>query len=165
MEIRRITQAYRPLVNAFLQERWFSTVMIIRGRAFDLSGTNGFLLLEDGCITALITFYIAGRSCEITSLDSLAENRGAATALVEKVAAEAAARGCRHIRVVTTNDNIRAIRFYQKRGFDLKRLYRNSFMRARRIKPEIPLAGSDGIPLQHELEFKRPLPRRKRRPT
>jgi len=165
MDIRRITQAYRPLVNAFLQERWFSKVMVIRKKAFDLSGTDGFLLLEDDRVTALITFYIAGKSCEITSLDSLVENRGAATALVEKVTAEAEARGCRRIRVVTTNDNTRAIRFYQKRGFDLKRLHRNSLARARKIKPEIPIVGSDGIPLQHELEFERSIPRRKRRPT
>lgn len=165
MDIRRITQAYRPLVNAFLQARWFSTVMIIRGRAFDLSGTDGFLLLKNGCITALITFYIGGKSCEITSLDSLVENRGAATALLEKVAAEAEARGCRRIRVVTTNDNARAIRFYQKCGFNLTRLHRNSLARARKIKPEIPLAGSDGILLQHELEFERLLPRQKRRAT
>jgi ribosomal protein S18 acetylase RimI-like enzyme len=164
MDIRRISKEYRPLVNAFLRERWFSTVMVIRRRAFDLSGSDGFLLSEDGRVTALITFRIAGKTCEITSLDSLIENRGAGTALVESVIVEAAARGCRRVRVVTTNDNVRAIRFYQKRGFDLKRLYRNSLERARKIKPEIPAAGENGIPLKHELEFEHTIRRQKGRP-
>lgn len=165
MDVQRITETYRPLVNAFLRERWFSTVMVVRGRALDLSRSDGFLLAQDGRVSGLITFRIAGKTCEITSLDSLFENRGAATALVEAAAAEASARGCRRIIAVTTNDNARAIRFYQKRGFDLRRLHRNSLARARKIKPEIPLNGLDGIPLKHELEFERGIPRREERPT
>ena len=55
--------------------------------------------------------------------------------------------------VITSNDNMRAMAFYQKRGFDLVRLYRNGLEAARRLKPDIPLVGRDDIPLRHELEF------------
>ena len=33
------------------------------------------------------------------------------------------------------------------------RLYHNALDTARRIKPEIPLTGIDGIPLKHEIEL------------
>jgi len=45
------------------------------------------------------------------------------------------------------------MRFYQKRGFDMANLYRNAMDVSRRLKPEIPLIGEDGIPLRHEIEF------------
>ncbi|HRJ15429.1 MAG TPA: GNAT family N-acetyltransferase, partial [Saprospiraceae bacterium] len=60
---------------------------------------------------------------------------------------------CSRVWLVTTNDNIRAIRFYQKRGFDLVALHRNALEAARLLKPEIPMTGQDGIPIRHELEF------------
>ena len=42
---------------------------------------------------------------------------------------------------------------YQKRGFDLVRVYHNALEQARKLKPEIPLTGLDGIPLKHEIEL------------
>ena len=72
-----------------------------------------------------------------------------------KNAREANARGegIKKLILVTTNDNINALRFYQKRGFDMARLYRNAMEASRKIKPEIPLVGENGIPLRHEIEF------------
>ena len=55
----------------------------------------------------------------------------------------------------TTNDNLKAMGFYQRRGFDMARLYRNAVDAARSIKPEIPTVGEDGIPLRHEIEFEK----------
>ncbi len=51
------------------------------------------------------------------------------------------------------NDNINAIRFYQKRGFDMAHLFRNAMDISRKLKPEIPLIGDNSIPLRHEIEF------------
>ena len=59
--------------------------------------------------------------------------------------------------VITTNDNIGAIRFYQKRGFDMVKLYRGALERSRKLKPQIPLIGENEIPLRHEIEFERKL--------
>lgn len=94
-----------------------------------------------------------GRECEIISLDSVRENRGIGTALVNRVIQTAGDRGCEKVRVITTNDNVRAILFYQKRGFDMVRLYPNSVEEARKLKPEIPTRGEYGLPIRHEIEF------------
>lgn len=112
---------------------------------------------DGGGIRALVTFRTGRDTCEITSLDSLDENRGAASALISAVASEAVRRGAHRLLVVTTNDNLRAIRFYQHRGFAISRVYRNSLEAARRVKPEIPLRGENGVPLLHEIELTRML--------
>ena len=153
MNIQAVQQETRPLVNAFIAARWLSTNMIVRGEVVDLTAVDGFLVMQDGAIVGLITYRIRDGVCEITSLDSLLEGRGIGTALVARVIAEAHARQCSKLIVVTTNDNIAAIRFYQKRGFDMARLHRNALDRSRTLKPEIPLVGQDSIPLRHEIEF------------
>ena len=81
------------------------------------------------------------------------ENRGLGTRLLDMAIEAAREKSCRRVVLITTNDNIRAIRFYQKRGFDMARLYRNALDVSRRLKPEIPLIGEDSIPLRHEIEF------------
>ncbi|NLJ25121.1 MAG: GNAT family N-acetyltransferase, partial [Firmicutes bacterium] len=69
---------------------------------------------------------------------------------VKRVAAD---KGCKRVWVITTNDNVAAIRFYQLRGFSLVALYRNALEEARKLKPEIPLIGIDGIPVRDEVEL------------
>jgi hypothetical protein len=59
--------------------------------------------------------------------------------------------------LVTTNDNTAAIRFYQRRGWDLVALHRDALDRSRELKPAIPRTGDDGIALRHELELERRL--------
>jgi hypothetical protein len=55
--------------------------------------------------------------------------------------------------LITTNDNTHALRFYQRRGLQLAALHRNAIEESRRLKPEIPQHGADGIPLRDELEL------------
>lgn len=143
----------RPRINDFIREHWFSTNMAVRGKLIDLTKAEGFAALEDDRITGLATYFVTGSVCEITSLDSLVEHQGVGTALVNKVIEAAKGRGCSKIVLITTNDNLNAMRFYQKRGFDMAHLYRNALDASRKLKPEIPLVGDDGIPLRHEIEF------------
>jgi hypothetical protein len=54
--------------------------------------------------------------------------------------------------LVTTNDNLDALRFYQRRGFRLAKLRRGAVDAARsRLKPTIPEVGSFGIPIRDEI--------------
>lgn len=155
MEYVPITEDNRAQANAFLAARWFSTDMVIRGRTVDLSRAQGVAAMEQGGLSGLVTYIRSGDTMEITSLDSVTENRGVGTGLAARVLGLAAAAGCRRVIAVTTNDNIRAIRFYQKRGFDMSRFFHNSLNMSRHLKPQIPLVGNDGIPLRHEIEFEK----------
>jgi len=44
-------------------------------------------------------------------------------------------------------------RSYQQRGFVLAAIHRNALEQSRKLKPEIPLVGSDGISLRDEIEL------------
>jgi hypothetical protein len=65
-------------------------------------------------------------------------------------------QGCARLWVITTNDNVDALRFYQRRGFCLVRVHRGAVDRSRAgLKPEIPAVGAYGIPLRDEIELER----------
>ena len=153
MEWKRISTSDRTLVDEFIRQQWYTTTMIIRGKEIDMTQTEGFYVKEQEDIIGLITYLVSDDVLEVTSLNSLRENQGIGSKLVDAVIREAKDRKLKKILVVTTNDNINAIKFYQKRGFDMARLYHNALDISRKIKPEIPLIGDHSIPLRHEIEF------------
>lgn len=155
MNCERIDSANKEMVHAFIREHWYTTTMVIRGKQIDMTQAEGFFLREEDDIVGLITYIVYDNILEITSLDSLRENQGVGSTLVNRVVQEARERGIQKIVLITTNDNINAIRFYQKRGFDMARLFHNAVDAARKLKPEIPLIGENAIPLHHEIEFER----------
>ena len=153
MEWKRISTSDRTLVDEFIRQQWYTTTMIIRGKEIDMTQTEGFYVKEQEDIIGLITYLVSDDVLEVTSLNSLRENQGIGSKLVDAVIREAKDRKLKKILVVTTNDNINAIKFYQKRGFDMACLYHNALDISRKIKPEIPLIGDHSIPLRHEIEF------------
>lgn len=153
MECERIDDLNRNLVNAFIKQHWYTTTMIICGKEIDMTKTEGFYFSDGNNIVGLITYIVCGNIMEILSLDSLQENQGIGSKLVQNVIHEAKERKLQKIVLITTNDNINAIRFYQKRGFDMVHLFHNAMDVSRKLKPEIPLIGENSIPLRHEIEF------------
>lgn len=151
--IRPLTGADRAWVERFTAEYWGADLMVAHGESFYISRLPGFVAEADGAVTGLVTYNIAGSQCEITSLDSLREGFGIGSALIEAVMAVARARRCRRLFLVTTNDNVAALRFYQRRGFVLAALRPGAVVESRKIKPEIPLVGNDGIPIRDEIEL------------
>ncbi len=103
--------------------------------------------------TGLVTYRLEAVECEIVTIDSLIEGIGIGTALIDTVKAAAVAAKCERLWLITTNDNVKALRFYQRRGFALVAVYRNALEESRRLKPEIPLVGMHGIPLRDEIEL------------
>ena len=90
---------------------------------------------------------------EVTSLDSLRAGKGIGTTLINKVVEEARVKECQRVFLITTNDNLNALGFYQRRGFELSKLYRGVLSESRKIKPGIPLIGENNIPLRDEIEL------------
>ena len=156
MRIERIGPENRTEANCFLEERWFTTSMALRGELVDMTCADGFALYERGEMQALVTYrYLDDETMEMLSLDSASEHNGYGSALLDTLVGLAEEHGCRRIVLVTTNDNLHALRFYQKRGFDLVTVHRNALDAARALKPEIPMIGYYGIPIRHELELER----------
>jgi ribosomal protein S18 acetylase RimI-like enzyme len=73
--------------------------------------------------------------------------------LLAAVAEEAVRRGARRLWLITRNDNLDALRFYQRRGMRLCAIHRDAIDQARLVKPSIPLVGNFGIAIRDELEL------------
>ena len=137
----------------FVEDNWGANFVISRGKAHSINNLENFVVKENNSIIGLITYYIKDNECEIVTIDSIIENQGIGSNLIEIVINIAKNKGCKRVWLITTNDNTRAIRFYQKRGFNMINLYPNALEESRKLKPQIPLLGFDDIPIKHEIEF------------
>lgn len=167
--IRPLERSDREWVAHFLDERWGTTQIVSRGKAVYGHLLPGFMAeqnmappedeAEPSEVAAenigLITVHIGERECEITTLDSLLESKGVGTALVEAVEDWAREAGIERLWLVTTNDNLAALKFWQKRGYELVTVHRNAIAVARRIKPQIPITGLGGITIRDEIELEK----------
>lgn len=135
--------------KAFFEERWGSCQMILSTGVYRCDELNGFSVVKDGHIAGCITFDTK-KQFEVISLDSQFEGIGIGTALMEHTEAFARSHGFSEIVLITTNDNLKAVQFYQKRGYRLEEIRRNAVNIARKQKPEIPLHNEKGIKIQDE---------------
>jgi GNAT superfamily N-acetyltransferase len=153
MIVRALEPADRAWVARVLTEEWAAPSIVSRGRLIDAGALPGLVAELDGRRAALLAYRVEDGECEIVSLNSEIEGRGAASALVARVCEVARDAGCRRVWLNTTNDNLPALRFHQKRGFVLVAVRPNAMEEGRRLKPSIPLIGLDGIPIRDEIEL------------
>lgn len=140
-------------VSQFILEHWGSNKVVSRGEVYYPQDLPGFVALYESEKVGLVTYNIIGSSCEIVTINSIRASLGVGTALIEAVKNIAVKSGCKRLWLITANDNLNALRFYQKRGFVLVAVHRNALELSRRLKPEIPVIGDDGIPLRDEIEL------------
>jgi ribosomal protein S18 acetylase RimI-like enzyme len=113
----------------------------------------GFAAFEGERCVGLVTYEIDGEACEIVTIDALEEGQGIGTALLDAVACVARKAGCSRVQLLTTNNNLRALAFYQKRGFRLVGLVPGAIDEERSLKPSIPLVDAAGLPIRDELHL------------
>ena len=135
-----------------LERDFASSTVVSRGHVIDAAELPGIVAVREDEPVGLATYRLNEDDCEMVSLNSVVENIGAGTALIEAVATAATATGCRRLWLITTNDNLHALRFYQKRGFSLAALYPKAVDQSRALK-DIPRLGADGIPIRDEIEL------------
>jgi len=128
-------------------------MMITRGKMHHADKLPGFIATQAKERVGLVTYNIVGIECEITSMNSLAEGKGVGSALVDTVKDKAKSSGCKRLWLITTNDNTKGLRFWQRRGFLIAAVHLNAMEQTRRLKPDVPLTGNDGIPIRDEIEL------------
>jgi GNAT superfamily N-acetyltransferase len=161
MNLRAGQVADRPAIGAFLAQRG-ATRVARRNQLVDPLDHPALLAedQQDGRLLGVLT-YVVDRDraqCEVLTLHTLQQWRGVGTALLQLVEQVATQQGCGRLWLITTNDNVDALRFYQRRGFRLADLHRGAVDHTRaRLKPEIPTVGDYGIALHDELELDKQL--------
>jgi N-acetylglutamate synthase-like GNAT family acetyltransferase len=134
--------------------KWGADFIVSRGRKIYPTEIEGFYALDDsGHRVGLVTFEIINDQCEIVTLDAFKKFCGIGTALLESAVEKARGLGVKRVWLITINDNLDAIRFYQRRGFRLAAIHKDALNLSRQIKPSIPEIGMHGIPLRDEIEF------------
>lgn len=151
--IQPLNIADREWVSQFMLEHWGSNKVVSRGVVYYPQNLPGFVALYESEKVGLVTYNITGVSCEIVTINSIRPFSGIGTALIEAVRDIAIKFGCKRLWLITTNDNMNALRFYQRRGFVLVTIHRNALELSRKLKPEISLIGDHGIPLRDEIEL------------
>jgi uncharacterized protein YhfF len=135
-------------------QRWSTTRMVTRGRMHDVTQLPGLVCERDGRRIGLLTFRPRpGGVTECVSVDAFEHGAGVGAALTAGITEVGRRHRWRRLWLVTSNDNTPALRAYQRGGWDLVALRHGSIDAARRVKPEIPATGRDGIPLRSELEL------------
>jgi len=155
--IREFGERDRAWAERLLSEQWGSAWIVSRGALHEAARLPGFVASRGEELLGLVTYHLHGSSCEIVSLDAAEAGKGIGTALLRRVHEVARSAGCARLWLITTNDNLEALQFYQRQGFHLARLHPDALEASRRLKPEIPEVGRHGIPLRDELELELPL--------
>jgi GNAT superfamily N-acetyltransferase len=152
-QIRALGATDKEWAVAILIKWWEGPQIMTRGKLHDVDKYPGFIAVKGKKRVGLVTYHFSGPECEITSMNSLVEGKGIGRALVDEVKKTAAANGCKRLFLITTNDNLHALKFWQKYGFSLIAVYPNAVAECRKLKPGIPLTGNDDIPLRDEIEL------------
>ena len=155
IRIRPISEGDRPMLAWLVAELWGSEIVAVHGSSLRPAELGGFIAEQSRRVVGLLTYQLVGSVLEIVTLNAIDRRAGIGTMLIEAAVAKARRFGCREIRLTTTNDNVDALRFYQRRGFRLAELRPGAVDEAREQKPEIPRVGDYGIPLHDEIDLTR----------
>jgi ribosomal protein S18 acetylase RimI-like enzyme len=151
--VRQILPGDRAWVAETLIQEWTSTSVARLGELVEAAGLPGHIATLAGRRAGLALVDVRLREYEILAISTSEPRRGVGRALMEHCFAEARARGCRRVWLVTTNNNVAAIAFYQRLGMDLAALHRHAVRASRELKPTIPERDATGVRIDHELEF------------
>jgi GNAT superfamily N-acetyltransferase len=140
-------------LSDYLCKNWSGDFIITRGKRYTPSELRGFIAEEYGKAIGIGLYRIVEEKCEIILLEAFMHYRGIGTGLLNRIEEQGREEKWKRIWLITTNDNVDALRFYQRRRFVFYKLYRNAIEASRRIKPTIPDKGNYGIAIRDEIEL------------
>ncbi len=152
-EVRAPGRAEQDWLAATLADRWGGELIVGRGRSWRLCTLPALIALERGSPSGVLTYELAADYVEIVTLDALRPGRGIGRALLTALCEVARSAGLSMVQVMTTNDNLRALRFYQRAGFRISDIRLGAVDQARTLKPTISQLGNDDIPIRDEIDL------------
>jgi ribosomal protein S18 acetylase RimI-like enzyme len=148
-------QETSTLRELFLRH-WHDDYVIGHGRIYHPEDLEAFVAIDETKdIKGLLTFVVEENALEVVTIDSFAEGQGIGSRLLKSAEQEAIKRQCERLWLITTNDNLHALGFYQRRSFQIVSVSPNAVDKSRKIKPSIPLKAENGIPIRDELTLEK----------
>ena len=162
--IRPLEPGDLAILHGFVDEEFGGEPIVTPENFYRLEQLSCLKAVLGSETAGFVCYHCAGAICEIVVLGSLVERKGIGTALVSAVHDRARECQCRQLLAYTTNDNEKALRFYQRQGFAIAATHRDAMARVRKYKPQLPGTGLNGLPLRDMIELQRAVPVR-RSPT
>ncbi|MGH9227510.1 MAG: GNAT family N-acetyltransferase [Acidimicrobiales bacterium] len=151
--IRAFTDADLPWAERLLGGGFGGRLQVRLGSVVDPLACPGLVAEADGDPVGIVTFDADGTDVEVVYIEVMAKHLGVGTSLLEALEARTRAQ---RLWLVTTNDNLDALRFYQRRGFRITEIRPGAVDEARRtLKPSISDVGGFGIPIRDEIVLER----------
>jgi ribosomal protein S18 acetylase RimI-like enzyme len=151
--IRAFTDADRPWAERLLGENFGGRLQVRLGAVIDPLACPGLVAEREGEPVGIVAYEADGDDVEVVYIEVTAKQGGIGTRLLDALEARTEAR---RLWLVTTNDNLDALRFYQRRGFRIAQVRPGAVDEARKsLKPAIAEVGSFGIPIRDEIVLER----------
>lgn len=157
MQVKPLSDADKAWVLERTELLFGGNFLVSRETVHDPTQLPGFIAEQDGERVGLATYHISDDICEVVSIDALCQYMGVGTDLLKAVESAARAADCTSLWLITTNDNLDAMRFFQRRGFVISAIRIGGMDKIRLIKPGIPKTGCYGLPIRDEIELSKPL--------
>ena len=123
-------------------------VIVSSGRLYELSRQELLIAVAAEEPVGFVAFRCEGEKAEVLAIKSLHRQHGIGTTLLAHVEDVVRRRGVGEVVLVTTNDNTDALRFYQRRGYQILDFQRNAFRDVLLLKgldPNAVIIGQHGI--------------------
>jgi len=145
-------------LNELWKSEWGGEIMVSRGHVYRLRELKSLVAkTEQRLIGAVVYRFDNDGGCELMSINATIPGAGIGTKLLDAVESETREQGCHRLWLITSNDNLDALRFYQRRDYRITAVHVGAIDEARRIKPTIPFVGNHGIEIHDELELSKNL--------
>jgi len=149
-----IVEDERQWLADLWHSEWGGDTMVSRGHVYRLADLQALVAKAVGELVGAATYrFDDAGGCELMSINAVSQGGGVGTRFLNAVEDEARRAGCQRVWLITSNDNLDALRFYQRRGYRITAIYPGAIDEARRIKPTIPIVGDHGIEIHDEIEL------------
>jgi ribosomal protein S18 acetylase RimI-like enzyme len=137
------------------RSEWGGDTMVSKGNIYVIDDLDALIAKIGNFRVGALTYRVGEKDCELLSINSTTDGQGVGTQLLSAFEESVRKEGIQRIWLVTSNDNLNAMRFYQHRGYRIIAVYPNAIEYARKIKPTIPTIGFYDIPIRDEIELEK----------
>lgn len=137
------------------RQEWGGDVMMSKGQRHYMVDLHLLIAWRGSERVGLAAYRCKGNGAELVSINAVEKGAGIGSVMLDAIERVALASGLARIWLVTSNDNLDALRFYQRRGYRIVAVHKGAVDRARELKPSIPCEGLYNIPVHDELELEK----------
>jgi len=149
------TDDERSTIRELVREFWGEEEQLTFDRRFELAELPAYVAKIDNDLVGFVSFAEISDFLIIVALGVLPSYQGGSvgTKLVEEVEKEAKSQGKKEMLVSTSNDDLPALAFYQRLGFQIVEVKPNVIAQ----KHETFLQGIGGLPIRDEIRLRKGL--------